>query len=230
MQATAIPRLSFESLTLTDSRTQLAKDAKAKLGYKKLAQAIAMPGALLYQLRLLDIQPLVTGRVSDYQRSKKHVGAWSGTIKSAFAAICALLALGSFVYGMMAEGRLGYETKWLPIHYALNVCALALTVLCFLRTFGAWGTKFGHGRRVVRDWFKSSLEDFTGNVPEFALAKAIQIKEALPKAKFDIEYLAYAEQNNPNPAPLPDPFLVATLDDERYYIEVWDEKEYEKHL
>jgi hypothetical protein len=84
------------------------------------------------------------------------------------------------------------------------------------------------GTRTVRSWKACSIAEFPGNIPEFVLAKAVQLKQELPKVRFEIESL-YGERERII-RPLPDPFLVAILEDERYYIDVWDEKEYEAKL
>lgn len=57
-------------------------------------------------------------------------------------------------------------------------------------------------------------------IPEFALRKAIQIRKEMPEVNFIVEQLTHN----------PDPFLVAVLNQERYYIEVWDEPKFEATL
>lgn len=58
------------------------------------------------------------------------------------------------------------------------------------------------------------------NVPPFVLRKAIQIARACPEVKFTVEAL----ENDP------DPFLLATLNGDTYYIEVWDEPDFKKGI
>ncbi|MFA6536385.1 MAG: hypothetical protein WC250_01595 [Candidatus Paceibacterota bacterium] len=67
-------------------------------------------------------------------------------------------------------------------------------------------------------WQTVSLAGYGGFVPEEALATALEIKTRCPKAELLVDELVdnYRVRN--------DPFLVAKLDDETYYIEVWDEK------
>jgi hypothetical protein len=79
------------------------------------------------------------------------------------------------------------------------------------------------------NWGTRDLRYYTEPVPEFALRKAIQIKERLPEAQFFIEALQIGFKTA-------DPFMKVTLDNkntsfkESYYIEVWDEPEFEIKL
>ena len=68
-------------------------------------------------------------------------------------------------------------------------------------------------------WWRESLRKAHG-VPPFVLRKAVQIARAAPEVLFFIERVA-------NHA---DPFLIAKLGREEYYIEVWDEADFEKGL
>lgn len=67
-------------------------------------------------------------------------------------------------------------------------------------------------------WSKTSLREYDHPVPEFVLDKALRIKEACPEVEFRIQHL-----NQPKA----DPFLVAFIGKEIYYIEVWDEPRFE---
>lgn len=67
-------------------------------------------------------------------------------------------------------------------------------------------------------WSHTSLESYEMPIPEFVLDKAIRIKEATPNVQFYIQHLS---------DPKADPFLIATLNKEIYYIEAWDEPRFE---
>lgn len=73
-------------------------------------------------------------------------------------------------------------------------------------------------------WVKVPIARYAKAIPEFVVRKAIQIKKALPEVKLFIEELQYD----------PDPFLVATCENEnfteQYYIEVWEEPKFEGRL
>jgi hypothetical protein len=68
-------------------------------------------------------------------------------------------------------------------------------------------------------WRGTKLAKFRGEIPEFALSRAIEIKERLPKARFYVEELTVDKRY--------DPFLVVACGRERFYIDVWDEPEFE---
>jgi len=70
------------------------------------------------------------------------------------------------------------------------------------------------------EWYPYEIGDYTQPIPEFVLAKALEIKKAVPEVNLHIEQIKLK----------PDPFLVATLDSECYYIEVWEEPEFEGRL
>lgn len=70
-------------------------------------------------------------------------------------------------------------------------------------------------------WAHTALAHYTEGVPEFALALAIQIKEAEPDVHFYVQHL-----NQPKA----DPFLVASIGKEIYYIAAWDEPGFEGRI
>jgi len=70
-------------------------------------------------------------------------------------------------------------------------------------------------------WAHTNLKDYSEPVPEFVLNKAVQIKESCPDVGFYVHHM-----NDPKA----DPFLVAMLGDEVYFIEVWEEPRFEGRL
>jgi len=66
-------------------------------------------------------------------------------------------------------------------------------------------------------WGSVEISKAESPIPEYALLKAVQIKKEMPAVKFYVESLQAD----------PDPFLYAEYNGERYYIEVWDEPEFE---
>jgi len=82
-----------------------------------------------------------------------------------------------------------------------------------------WGHVMAAGSFVHARWRKVPLAKFQGSVPEFALSRAIEIKERLPKVEFYVEELVVDKRY--------DPFLIATCGRERFYIDVWDERDFE---
>jgi hypothetical protein len=77
------------------------------------------------------------------------------------------------------------------------------------------------GYYVPACWQRTKLNEYSQPIPEFALDKAIKIKEKFPEVDFYIQHL-----NDPKA----DPFLIATYDREVYYIEAWAEPGFEAQL
>lgn len=79
----------------------------------------------------------------------------------------------------------------------------------------------------VKGWFSAAtwqhtkLAEYKQAIPEFVIRKAIQIKDALPEVEFVIHHMS---------EPKADPFLIAVLGEEIYYVEVWDEPRFEGTL
>jgi len=67
-------------------------------------------------------------------------------------------------------------------------------------------------------WGERKLEEYKKPIPEFVINKALQIKEICPGVTFQVEELER------------DPFLAAILGEEKVYIEVWEEPEFEGKL
>lgn len=83
--------------------------------------------------------------------------------------------------------------------------------------FDDWTT----GYFSAAQWQHTKLAEYARPVPEFVLEKAVRIKEALPQVEFYIQHLS---------DPKSDPFLIAAIGKEIYYIEAWDEPRFEGRL
>jgi len=75
------------------------------------------------------------------------------------------------------------------------------------------------GTYVRATWAVVPLENYEGEVPAFALSHALEVKERIPTAHFEVEELRVEKRY--------DPFLVVCCDKERFYIDVWEEEEFE---
>jgi hypothetical protein len=80
-------------------------------------------------------------------------------------------------------------------------------------------THLAPGTYVRASWRAVPLQRFEGEVPAFALSRALEIKERMPNAEFEVEELRVEKRY--------DPFLVARCGRERFYIDVWEEEEFE---
>lgn len=66
------------------------------------------------------------------------------------------------------------------------------------------------------EWKRVTLRGYPKPVPQHVLSRALDIFERSPAVVFWIEEIAG------------DPFLIADLDDEQFYIEVWDEQGFDQ--
>lgn len=217
-----IVRMTFKDVdpTLQAERIKLAKEAQSQLRYTRLAKAIALPGALLYNLHKLNIEPLQTEQVNDYMETKKKVGLWGSQKKAILLLFISLAFFGMFLKTLSfgwSDGR-GSAT----VAGALGT--LSLVIFALLATLGLFGLWSSHGDRTKQDWVRVNLADYKSNVPEHALAAAIAIDKAVPGAYFQVIYLAETSEHRERPKP--DPFLVvgSAHTCEEYYLYAWDEE------
>lgn len=209
---------------LTKGRQELAEQARTVLGYTHLADAITIPSGLMFTLRELNIEPLVTRRVVEYKAKKARPGMWSGH-KCAFlwGAVSLTLAFGLAPW-------LNSGLKWNEFSLtALGVVAACVfSVIAMVTSMNYAAREDLRGTRTTRSWGRTSLAGYNRTVPEFALSKALQIKTAIPAVEIVVDYLQ--ESTERIERRMPDPFLLVTLGRETYYIDVWDERDYEKCL
>ncbi|HYL11828.1 MAG TPA: hypothetical protein VEV41_02270 [Terriglobales bacterium] len=83
-----------------------------------------------------------------------------------------------------------------------------------------WDTPWGPRYYTCLRWVRVPLEE-AHNVPEFVKAKASEIANLLPEATFTVEQLRSEKK-------IYDPFLIVSYANESYYVEVWEEPEFER--
>jgi len=236
MRAEQIERLQFSQYDepQTQLRNELATKAKDKLGYSYLATAISTPGSLLAALRKHKIQPLNPYSVDEYKLTKvQHHLRRSTVVLSASWGLLLLSVVGCVKLWLYAQSLRGELAFWTSV----ILWCISLFILCPV-TFSShdkWRTP-----RKITTWQRVSLYGFQAAVPEFVLEKALTIKEDCPTVSFYIDQLitkvdaqdARRINAEKDAAILRriDPFLVAQLNDEEYYIEVWNERAYERTL
>jgi hypothetical protein len=76
------------------------------------------------------------------------------------------------------------------------------------------------GSFVSVRWRTVPLHKYEGEVPEYVLSRAIEIKEKIPQAEFYVDYLSVEKRY--------DPFLIVACGRERFYVDVWDEPDFER--
>src|SRR2546422_11275790 len=83
-----------------------------------------------------------------------------------------------------------------------------------------WDTPWGPRFYTCLRWVRVPLEKVR-DAPEFVKAKAREIANSLPDATFTVEQLRSEKR-------IYDPFLIVSYADESYYVEVWEEPEFER--
>jgi len=83
-----------------------------------------------------------------------------------------------------------------------------------------WYTLWGPHFYTCLRWVRLPLEEMR-DAPEFVKAKAREIANLLPDATFTVEQLRSEKKKY-------DPFLIVSYADESYYVEVWEEPEFER--
>lgn len=253
MKATEIPVMEFTEFedAMVQERNALAKKAHKQLGYKLLAQTINPAANLLAALKKLDIKPLSRLGVEQYKISKEKVFIRASSIRLAAywilvapLAITAPIALYWYIHTTPFPNTFSGELSMQydpPFWLAASFVALAITAATVVGTLcnATWGAGKHETPRFVQHWKRYPIAEYAGAIPEFALAKALQIKELCLTADFYIDQLVTevdrqdAERirdNQERIVRMRDPFLVVVTKDETYYIEVWDEKDYESKL
>jgi len=82
-----------------------------------------------------------------------------------------------------------------------------------------WETLWGPLFYTCLRWVRLPLEEVR-DAPEFVKAKAREIANLLPDASFTVEQLRSEKKY--------DPFLIVSYAHESYYVEVWEEPEFEQ--
>jgi hypothetical protein len=222
---TSIRRVKFTSGDLPDEREELARKSATMLGYHKLARSLVIPGTLLRAMRRLSIEPLTPSGVDDYKRRKARPGMWSAR-RQGLVWMAISIAL---CFGLVRLIRaLGWGDGTNPAILFPMIFGSVGMGASLIRASYLFCTVTDRGSRITREWRRLPICEYAGTIPEFVLAKAIQLKAACPETVLTIDHLY--EGIEVIERPTRDPFLVATLEDEEYYVDVWDEREYEAKL
>lgn len=231
MKATSIERFKVSAerdhdQEVKDSRIELAKAASTTLGYHRLENVIVNSATLIFALGKLGIDPLNEHQVAAYQASKAKKGMLSGTWHgiSALTGLILWVIASSYVIARFPNNLSPLDVMKLTTAIVGGISLLILNISCTAAETWGWNA----GTRKSFEWNTATIQSYKGNVPEHALTKAVEIKREVPEVTFNVEYLVEKSERVVRPAP--DPFLVVSLGPERYYIDVWDEKEYERHL
>lgn len=190
----------------------IAADSETTLGY--VPSKVRVYGILSQALKALEIRPLNRGDVETYKRSKAYRAPLTNKLK---------VLLSLFIFWATLPTVLALAdvtTAWVWVTVGITFCVNAFI-------FASWAED-SQSTRVVRTWLSTEISRYTGEIPLHVLSKALQVKKAVPDATLWIEYLAQSKETYEAPRVLHDPFLRVERAKESYYIEVWDESEFER--
>lgn len=190
-----------------DLRVELGKRAEALLGYSVLRKDAKVPGALAKALHELGIEPFSKLSVDAYKDNK--LNEWkklnpNGLIQPSTGSFDSMEQSIRLQMAQMQQMQ-QMQNSWGG-----------------LGGFGRAAADFNRSIKVI-SWSSIALRGYSKPVPEFAIQRAVTIKEYCPGVEFFVEELKEESRTL-------DPFLIARLDDEQFYIDVWDEPEFEKAL
>jgi len=209
--------------------------ADRTLGYRHPhKQRLACKGRLAQALKVAGIQPFTNESVAAYKEKMLGQKTWlysflNNNNSDAFQVIGALgllCSVATFVFsGSTSYGYyVGGGSFWFSWHHAFwTLVSGALVAI-----FGTIGF-FGHLLKTQPyeyqvSWEIKPLANYDQPVPEFALATSMELHQRVPEVKFSIDQFVVTKARKITQ----DPFLIAELGEEKYYIEVWDEPGYKQ--
>jgi hypothetical protein len=244
MFAVKDPR-KIEKVTLThadDVAAEMRGDviARANKEFNYVGDSFGAAGPLAKTLVECGIKVLKTDDVRAYMVSKTSLVEFD-PIRRERGLMC-LLGLS-----VVVAVNVGVKMSEAPTDYspevAAIVSAIALVVVFFISYMMAdfrkldqrWGDK--HAKvSIETKWVQYSFgakgggraASYRGYIPVHILNEALSVRSKLTSAEFSIYELTREEREVPRP--LPDPFMEVSLGAERYFIAVWDEREFEAKM
>ena len=242
--AREIPRapLVHTDTVEAELRGDVLERARTAFGYR--ADSFGASGPLSKALQRLDIAPLDTAAVQQYMAGK--VREWR-THRKALAHGALTIGLPGLLFGaftlLVRTGFLGFTAAAGPTTASSAVlfvvsAIVSLASIVYGNLFASdvvydfehklsW-TRFTLGMLSTTPLERErlgNLKSYERYVPVHVLNLALQLHDAVPSVHLYVDELQHTFQRVPRP--LPDPFLSVELGAEKYYIAVWDEREFE---
>jgi hypothetical protein len=212
--------------------TQLSQDvlnyAVKNFGYRHPeVEHSHLTGELTTALRVMGLRPFDRVSVELYKSAKAAMRlrrCWERSCKVVedFIGVAAIGASYAFAFiGFMMHVLTLHDWTAMGLlqHWSVAV-AVATTVIFFVARL-VW-PKF----TTTATWVCVPLRGYDSPVPEFALATAMEVHQRVPHVQLAVDELRV--QHDAWVVRKADPFLVAKLGDEEYYLEVWAEPGYKQ--
>lgn len=205
--------------------------AHKEFGYT--ADEFQNSGPLAKALVAAGITPLNKGQVNMYMADKAKTRVYHeypALIVTASVCIGGYIAAHLIVAGLWPSfyewGTFGWAL--LSVMSLLMGCVLPISFTMSERkkvTLTIAWRKFVFGQQGR---YSGQASLYEGYIPVHILNQALAVKNECPLAEFFVYELAKAEKSVE--VPLPDPFLEVAYGSERYFIAVWDEREFEAEM
>lgn len=85
-----------------------------------------------------------------------------------------------------------------------------------------------HTNRSYR-WRMVNIREYTAEIPSFALDRAVKVVRTMGRVMPSVKYTVNVSElvHHTKRTPHPDPFMVLTVRDQNFYLDVWDEPDFE---
>lgn len=226
------PELHGKDALRTLTETDSVKYANTQLGYKHPEKLkVRAASELSEAFRITGIKPFDPQTVRDYkarcilEKQGKGTGTltgsvakfiaddeykWKGfdTLAMVVSTIAMVAGFGTTVAGIIT----GFSLAW-PI--SMLICGATLLPLAYKVRIQSRKWK----------WRSSKIEEYTGEIPQFALDTAKEIHMRATETRFFIEELVEVSTQR-----VVDPFLVAcdAVDGSSHHLEVWEEPTFDQ--
>jgi hypothetical protein len=210
-------------------RGDILERARTVFGYA--AEAFNARGPLARALAVLEIAPLQKAAVEQYMKTKER--AWQTHKKTILHWISTVVWPGALMltyYTLTHFDVLNWTSSLGPT--GSLACGVFIAVLILGVLGGIAGNVYAaedvddfEHKHVWKQFSLGGPDKYEGYIPVHVLNQALQLKAEVPAAQFTVYELQDIVQRIPRP--LPDPFLLVELGAEKYFIAVWDEREFE---
>jgi hypothetical protein len=212
----------------SDLSSKRAKLLAAKENAKKAAEAFQQVG----------IQPYTNDSAEEYKRAKirklsrkywlrNFANSKTGDTTMSNGGVIGVVSLVLVLGLAMGVFCFAPPEHWVQ---AGRIIVPVLFLLSPVGLFTWWGLALVRSRtlrtRYCFEWYHTAVEDYSQLIPDFALAHAVALKQVLPDARFGVNWLRQEDVYHPRLA-IVDPFLTMVVGENCYYVDVWDEKDFE---
>lgn len=213
---------------VAELKGQVLKEAFENFDY--CAESFGASGSLAKALYSVGVIPLNTDQVDQYKASKNrqyttHPSTW---VKWVLAGGPLVISVALNYYWHLTAAKDFEPFFGLPI--ALGVLAAVVSWLTGSFIIEEWGLL--QSRIYKWEWrtyeLGRSAAKYKRYIPIHVLNKANLIKQECRYAEFYVDELSLSIKDAPRP--MPDPFMWVKLGAEKFYIDVWDEREFEAKM